>query len=925
MVFLGVRTRARFLCTTAAVLAASYAGLSARQSTVDVSTFNTFAWRSLGPFRGGRTTVAVGIPAQPNVMFAGTANGGVWKTTDAGRTWRPVFDRENTGAIGSIAVAPTNANIVYVGTGEAPLHRHASRGTGLFRSDDGGQTWRSTGLTDHRHLSTIVIDSKNPERLFVASAGSGFGAESARGVYRSTDGGRTFERVYFKDDQTGALDLLADPADSSVLYGSLLQTHFPAGRALSEPGPGTGVIKSTDGGATWFSSQTGLPTFERDGLRRIRLALAPSSRTRLYAVVEARTGAGLYRSDDAGGSWTLVHPPSPDVDANHESTAPRVDPSNPDVVYLTGPRVMRSTDGGRTFSVWRTDSAAGAYRSLWINPMQPSIAMLSGDRGAVVTVNGGDTWSSPFNQPTGEFHDVVTDTAFPYRICGSERESPPGCLPSRGVGGRIAPSEWQLVGPLAGTRVVPDPHDPDLVYSGAVSRFDRRNGQLQDVRVPSAEEAQVGGPLAFSSDGRTLYFGANVVWRGTGPTWSVISPELSRPDSTTTVAISSVAPSLIDGRLIWAGTDDGSIHVTRDGGTTWTRSTPPVIQPWWRISSLEPSHFDANTAYVSAVASSLGDDRPYIFRTRDGGASWQPISSGLPEEATVYAVREDMFRRGLLFASTRASVFVSFDDGERWQSLRLNLPPVPVTDLTVKDADLIISTNGRGFYVMDDVSPFRQITADLARAGTFLFRPATAWRTQQMQPIDSSALRDEPSAVNPPDGVAISYMVSSGTTGPVTIEIIETLTGDLIRRYTREASPGFHRLMWDLQYTPVEGKTIWVMPGTYQVRLTVGSQVVRQAVVVRMDPRVRVSATDLAAQFKMSRAVYDRRQRLVNTLGRLQDTAADRERGVALRRVAADLDRALDLLQQADTRPTAPAEALANAAVASADAALGVE
>jgi hypothetical protein len=709
------------------------------------------------------------------------------------------------------------------------------------------------------------------------------------------------------------------------MYATLLQSRQPAWAGEATPGPGTWIIKSTDGGTTWRPADTGLPNFREDGLERIRIAVSPSNRSRLFAVVAARTRGGVYRSDDAGASWTLAHASSALVATNDARAVAAVDPSNPDVAYLTGPGVLRTTDAGRSFTSWRTDPAGGAYQSVWVSPSQPAVVMLSGDRGAVVTVNGGETWSSAYNQPTGQFAEVVTDTAFPYRVCGAERDSPPGCLPSRGTGGRISLGDWRAVTGVAGASVAPDPQDPDVVFSGGVSRFDRRTGQIQEVR-PNATAAQTNGPLVFSADGRTLYYGANVVWRGAGGlTWTVMSPEISREDSGTRSSISALAPSSIDNRLVWAGTHDGSIQLTRDAGLTWTRANPSGVEAWWRISSIEPSHFDTNTAYASAVATSLDDDRPHLVRTRDGGISWQTITVGLPSRATVHSIREDSFRRGLLFASTGQSVFVSFDDGEHWQSLRLNLPPVPITDLSVKDADLVVSTDGRGFWVLDDISPFRQITGDLARASVFLFRPSTAWRTHPMQPLETSAHRDEPSAINPPDGVAISYLVGAGAETPVTIEIIETVTGDLIRRFSGNAAPGFHRVTWDLRYTPIGGRTLWVMPGTYQVRLTAGAQVARQAVIVRMDPRVRASTTDLTTQFKLSRAVYERRRRLATALEGLQDTPADRERGVSLRRVITEVDRALDLLQQADARPSAAVDAAATAAVASADAALGVE
>ena len=908
----------------ASVIAGQTAAIRARQSLVDISLFSEMRWRLVGPFRGGRTSVATGVPSQPNTFYAGTANGGVWKTTDAGRTWQPIFDREPTGAVGAIAVARSNPNIVYVGTGESPIAARAARGQGLYRSSDGGASWVQVGLSDHRHLSAVLVDPVNPNRLFVGSTGSAFAPGPDRGVFRSTNAGRSFERVYFKDADTGVLDLIGDPTDASVVYATLLQSRYPTSTGDPRPGPGTGIVKSVDGGTTWRPADTGLPTFKQDGLRRVRLAVAPSNRSRLYAIVAAERRSGVYRSDDGGATWVLTHETA--SLAAHDGTTIAIDGSNPDTVYLTGEAALRSLDAGRTFSAWRRDPSGGAYRGIWINPSQPSIVMLSGDRGATVTVNGGETWSSTFNQPTGQFADVVTDTAFPYRVCGAERDSPPGCLPSRGLGGRIALGDWRPVDSRPGRSVAPDPQDADVVFTGAVSRFDRRTGQSQNVRLPPTEGERP-GPLVFSADGRTLFYGANVLWRGAGGlTWSVISPELSRDGAGSGVTISSLAPSPIDGRVIWAGTDDGTVHTTRDAGLTWTRATLPGLVPGWRISAIETSHFDTNTAYVSAVASALDDDRPYLFRTRDAGASWQSIAAGLPSGATVHAVGEDLFRRGLLFASTTQSVFVSFDDGERWQSLRLNLPPVPVTDLTVKDSDLVVSTDGRGFWILDDISPFRQITGDLSRANVFLFRPATAWRTQPVQPIDTSAHRDEPSGSNPPDGVGISYLVGpGGASDPVTVEIIETLTGDLIRRYTNDAVPGIHRLNWDLKYTPVDGRSIWVSPGTYQVRLTAGSQLARQAVIVRMDPRVRTSATDLAAQFKLSRPVYERHRRLAAALARLQDTAQDRDRGASLRQAAADIQRVLDLLQQADVRPTAATETAANAAIAGADAALGVE
>jgi photosystem II stability/assembly factor-like uncharacterized protein len=940
-----------------AALALWTAPNAAQSGAVDIAMFRELSWRLVGPFRGGRTTTAAGVASQPNVFYFGTANGGVWKTTDAGRVWTPLFDDQAVASIGAVAVAPSNPDIIYVGTGEAPWTRDSSTGTGMYRSADGGRTWTALGLSDSRHIPAVVVDPRVPDRVFVAATGSMFGESAERGVYRSLNGGRVFERVLFANADTGALDVVFDPADPAVVYATLIQARLSPWGGATLHGSGTGLHKSLDGGTTWHPLTVGLPTFPADGLRVIRVAVAPANRQRLFAAVSAATRGGLYRSDDAGATWTLVNanPGIAQDDSGRVSVA--VDPANAEIVYVTGARVERSVDGGRTFDVWRSDAAGTGYRAFWMNPSARGVAVLAGDRGAIVTVNGGQTWSSELNQPTGQYRQIATDNSFPYRICGAERSSAPGCLPSRNYTGDIPPGAWRSVAAAnVGSFVSPDPQDPDLIYSGSIGRFDRRTGQTQDVRPPEApgDRRTADAPIVFAADGRTLYYGTALVWRTNtgGQNWTAISPDLARDRWDVPVnvgayraiaeaqprprgSISALAPSPIDGRTIWAGTNDGLVHVTRDAGTTWADVSPPALAEWARVSSLEASHFDTNTAYAAADATGLDDTRPLLWRTRDGGATWTAIGASLPAGAVVNAVREDPFRRGLLFAATDRSVFVSFDDGDRWQTLRINLPATSITDLVIKDTDLVAASDGRGLWVLDDISAFRQVTSDVARADVFLFRPPNAWRVRSV--AGTTAPREEPAGSNPPSGVPLSYVVGAGA-GPLTLEIIETVTGEVIRRFSSapaealddpslepsprlSADPGFHRVVWDLKYPSIDGQSMWVMPGTYQVRLTAGSRVARQAVVVRMDPRVRTATPDLAAQFTLSKSVEERRREVAAVLAKQRRSATGGE-GSVLRDAARELTRVLEVLQQSDTRPTPVAEAAAAAAIDRANAAL---
>jgi photosystem II stability/assembly factor-like uncharacterized protein len=678
----------------------------------------------------------------------------------------------------------------------------------------------------------------------------------------------------------------------------------------------------------------------------------------------------------------LVNADVGDAGAPAGSADIEVDPESPDVVYVAGLTALKSTDAGRTFTAWRGQPGAGGYHRIWINPANPEIAALASNEGAVVTVNGGETWSSPDGQATSKMMDVGTDDAFPYRICGGRRDGGPACVTSRGEAGRITVREWQPIAREMTGAVAPDPNDPEIVYGGSVSRYDRRTGQRQDVAPPLGRDHRTlpSAPVAFSPlDERTLFFASNTLWKTTtgGQTWTEVSPDLSRMTWATPAtvgayrerasaqparrgAISTIAPSPIDANLIWAGTDDGLVHVTRDAGRSWADVTPGPLVPWASVSSIEASHFDPNTAYAAVNALRLDDPRPLIFRTRDGGRTWSEIVRGLAPGGPINAVREDRLRRGLLFAGSERAVFVSFDDGEQWQSLRLNMPATSVRDLAVKEDDLIAATGGRGLWVLDDIAPLRQITPDVARAPVYLFQPGTAWRVRWNRHADPPVAPEEPSAPNPPDGVTINYLLGAEAAGSMALEIADSITGEIVRRYTSDdadaarqseklaATPGLHRVVWDARHPPPaplrsvrpdasaptgaarSPQGMWVQPGMYQVRLIVGGRLYRQAVSVRMDPRVKTPMADLAAQHTLSKRLDDLLRRTAaawadvdrQSRGSAGDTGRLRAARLALQDSHAALLASFTAVQGADARPTAAMEARAADAVRRAEAAL---
>ncbi len=704
---------------------------------IDTSTYQDLRYRLIGPFRASRTVAGVGIPTQPNVFFAGVHTGGVWKTDDYGRTWRPIFDSAPTGSIGDIGVSWSNPDVIYVGTGEG-LHRpDLGVGDGIFKSTDGGKSWKHVGLPDVQQVGRLVVHPTDPNIVFVAGLGHPYGPNTERGIFRTRDGGATWERVFYIDDNTGGVQVEFDPTNPNIVYGSMWEHREGPWENASFNGKNNGLFKSTDGGTTWKPVRGGLPN-GAEGAGRICLGIGVSDPNRLYAAVMSQTGRGadgLYRSNDGGETWTLVSKdPRLGLDI-------RVHPKNPDVVFVGNIAAYRSDDGGKTWTSIKGAPGGDDYQRIWINPLQPDVMLFTADQGAVVTVNGGRTWSSWYNQPTSQLYHVTTDNQFPYWVYGGQQESGAIGIASRGNGGQISFRDWIGVGADEYAYIAPDPLDSNIIYGGRVMRFDRRTGQAQNV----APEALRSGkyrilrtmPLLFHpADPKTLFFATNVLWKTTtgGRDWTIISPDLSRekpevpesigayrtPDLTTMArrgVIYAVSPSPKDVNVIWAGTDDGLVHVTRDGGKTWKDVTPPELRAWDKVSQIDAGHFDANTAYIAVNAIRRDDMRPHIYKTHDSGRTWTRIVSGINPIGPVNVVREDPKKPGLLFAGTEREVVFSADDGASWQSLRMNMPASSIRDLVIKDDDLVIGTHGRSIWIMDNIAPLRHVAEARGREG----------------------------------------------------------------------------------------------------------------------------------------------------------------------------------------------------------------
>ena len=891
----------------------------------DPALFAEMKWRMIGPYRGGRTKAAVGVPGRPGLFYIGATNGGIWKTTDYGHTWNPIFDDQPTGSIGAIAIAPSSPDIIYVGSGEGLQRPDLSTGDGIYKSTDAGETWTHLGLRDGQQIPQIVVDPRDPNRLFVAVLGHPYGPNEERGLFKSTDGGRTFTRSLYKDENTGAIDVVLDPRNPDIIYAAMWEARQAPWENGVFSGPGSGLFKSTDGGATWKPLTKGLPTFEKDVVGRIGLTVAPSLSSRLFATIETRKSgeAGfLFRSDDAGESWYRVSEDPYIVGRPSDFAEVKVHPRNPDVVFTASRVIWKSTDGGRTFAGIKGAPGGDDYHRIYIDPANPDVILAAADQGATITVNGGATWSSWYNQPTAQMYHVSTDNHFPYRVCSGQQESGSACVLSRGHDGAITFRDWTPVGVEEYGYVAADPLNPDLVYGGKVSRFDRRTGQTQNVgpkplrgdgyRVVRTQ------PVLFSPvDPKILYFTSNTVWKTTngGNSWEAISPDLTRKTweapknvgkytgsdaakPTQRGVIYTLAPSPLDINLLWAGTDDGLIHITRDGGANWTDVTPPELGAWAKVSLMDASHFDKETAYAAINTLRLDDLRPHILRTRDGGRTWQAITSGIPAGGTVNVVREDPKRRGLLFAGTERTVYVSFNDGDSWQSLRVNLPVTSIRDLVIKDDDLVIGTHGRGFWILDDITPLRQIKAEVATSDLHLFEPQQAWRVRWNMYTDTPLPPEEPAGANPPDGAILNYFLKADAVGIVTLDSLDA-TGKVVRSFRSDDRPdplpadrdipdywirphqplstkgGLHRFVWDLHYPspmalsysyPIsainantwrEPRGPWAQPGMYTARLTANGRTMEQKLVVKLDPRVKAPGPAMQAQFDLSMRAYN--------------------------------------------------------------------
>jgi len=890
-----------------------------RAQTLDENALKGMKWRQVGPFRGGRALAVTGVAGDPETYYFGAVAGGVWKTTSGGLTWLPLTDKTGIMSVGAIAVAPSDSNVIYVGTGEACIRGNISYGDGMYKSTDGGKTWTHIGLEDTRHISKVVVHPQNAEIVYVAALGHAYGPNETRGVFRSNDGGKTWTKILYKDNKTGAIDVVFDPNNSHILYAAMWEAQRTPW-SLSSGGPGSGLYRSGDDGVTWIKLEGhGLPS---GVLGRIGVSVSGAESNRIYAIIEAEKG-GIYRSDDAGESWNLINP-------DHRFTQRAwyfhhifADPKNADTVYVLNTGVSRSTDGGKSFEFVRAPH--GDNHGLWIDPTHPKWMIVGNDGGASVSHDNGTTWTTQYNQPTAQFYHVAADTATPYRLYGAQQDNSTVAILSRSDNGVIDRTDWYDVGGGESGYVVPDPKDARVTYAGSydglITRFDKKNGQTRDVSPWPLNPMGAGAAelkhrfqwtapiLASVHDPNAIYHGGEGVFKTTdgGSTWTLISGDLTRNDKTkqqssggpltqdnTSVeyydTVFALAESPVEKGVLWAGTDDGLVHVTRDEGKAWSNVTAKEFGDWSLISILEASPHAAGGAYVAVDRHKLDDFKPYIFKTTDYGKTWTKIVSGLPDNGYAHVVREDPKRRGLLFAGTENGIYVSFDDGARWQSLRMNLPMTPIHDLIIKDDDMAVATHGRSFWVLDNISPLRQVTPTTASEDVHLYQPATAIGYGgfpfQLPPT-------VPVGANPPSGVVIDYWLKAAPKEKeeVTLEILDA-KGVLVRKFTNKkvsesgsaveeefgltrsgetmpAEAALNRFVWNMQSespAKVPGAVNWggsgegpgVLPGKYQIKLTAGGKTYTASAEVQNDPRSRVSLADQEKQHELAMRIRDR-------------------------------------------------------------------
>ncbi|MHB8364339.1 MAG: VPS10 domain-containing protein [Vulcanimicrobiaceae bacterium] len=905
-----------FLLALCGPLTASAASPASAAAGLNPNLFAGLHWRLIGPFRGGRALAVTGVPGRPNTFYFGAVGGGVWKTGNAGRTWRPVFDREPVASIGAIAVAPSSPSVVYVGSGEADMRSDIQAGDGMYRSTDAGKSWERIGLRETRQIGAIVVDPQDAKTLYVAALGNQYAPNAERGVFKSTNGGKTWTKVLYENADTGAVDLSMDPSNPEILFAALWQTRRPPWNVYPpSSGPGSGLYKTTDGGKTWARvAGHGFPA--KAG--RIGISISPADTRRIYAVVDTNDPAtgGIYRSDDGGTTWQRTDGEQRVWKRGWYFGGITADPKNPNEVYVMDTSTYRSTDGGVTFVAIKGAPGGDDYHTLWIDPSQPSHMILGGDQGVVISLDDAKTWSSWYNQPTGQFYHIATDNRFPFWVYGSQQDSGAAMVPSRSPHAAIGNRDWSPidVGGEDGY-LAPDPLHPHLVYGDGLGNV---GADVTVENVKTGWERNVDPtidypgtvwrsdwtmPLVFSpTDPHVLYFADQRIFRTAdgGKRWSLISPDLTRRTDTVprtldpaTVAdntglkrrgvIYALAPSPVRAHEIWAGTDDGLVWITRDGGKHWKNVTPRQLTPWSKVGIIDASPFDANSAYAAVDRHRLNDDRPYIYRTHDGGRHWKLVTDGIPNGSFVNVVREDPEHRGLLYAGTERGVYVSFDDGGRWQPLQLNLPIASVRDIAFRDHDIVVATHGRALWVLDDASPLRQLDAAVARSDAYLFKPVAAYLIPPGSDQGTPLPPEEPQAKNPPDGAILDYYVKHART-PLVLTI-DDASGHLVRRwssaqkpvvpnpknydipahwlhatYPPSASPGEHRFVWNLHYGSDGG--VLAPPGRYTVTMTVDGRRFVQPLTVRRDPLFPATDAALRSQFEFAQRIDTALQRV---------------------------------------------------------------
>ncbi|HUY10812.1 MAG TPA: glycoside hydrolase [Candidatus Dormibacteraeota bacterium] len=934
-------------------------------------------WRFIGQLRGGRTVAVSGVAQHPNRFYIASVNGGVWRSNDAGRSWTPIFDGEPSGSVGALAVAPSDPKVIYVGSGEGLRRPDLAVGDGIYRSTDAGAHWEHLGLRSGEQIQHIAVDPQNANRLFVAVLGHPYGPNAQRGLYRSTDGGTHFTRVLGGGPDLGAVDVRIDPRNPQIVFAALWASRNGPWnlQTVYEHPHEDGLFKSSDGGTTWTKLTNGLPM----GVGRIGIAIAPSNDRRIYAVVAHGFACGIYRSDNAGSSWRRTDAENRVCGRTEDFAELAVDPRDPNTLYSVNTSTWRSRDGGTTWTAMKGAPGGDDYHTVWVDPAAPSHIILGSDQGATISVDGGATWSSWYNQPTAEMYHVNVSSGYPYWVCGGQQESGSACVRNYGPWGEITMRDWMTAGAQEYGYVVPDPLHAHRFFGGKLERFNSRTGQVLEVspdvmpygpNLNSKDRYDRTAPIAFGHINKhALYYGSDVVFRSldAGRHWKRISPNLAHKhlvvprtlgSFTNQVnaknaqlgVVYSIAPSYKRAGTLWAGTDDGLLWLTRDGGAHWHNVTPPGLSRWSKISQIDAGRFNDASAYVAVTRFRLNDMHPYIYVTHDYGAHWRLAVSGLPMQP-VNAVREDNKRPGLLYAGTENGVAVSFDDGARWQSLQLNLPHTSVRDLVVHLNDLVVATHGRGFWILDDLAPLRELKPSTLAARAHLFTPASAYRLRRSTNTDTPLPPETPTGMNPPYGALIDYSLARPAKS-VVVEILDA-HGGVLRRYANDeaarpampgldkpswwerpetrpgASAGFHRIAWDLHGTPprsiaydlpisaVPHKTPQIPqgalapPGRYTVRLIVDGKAQERSLLLRPDPQIHLTAATYAAQFALAeRIVAAMNRSAVGFLAAKQ--AHDAKAARVWANLNGELGALLPIVDGVDAAPTAATRSFAS-------------